>query len=132
VVLRRMLRVAGALGRGADQVQGPEDPVAEEQRADEQQGQRPCARQLHRCSDPTLLDVGDGILPFGRDDRSSTLCKDSLLFAGRFVASTDVRSTPMSGSSMEDCVAATDASHDEYWRLGWPILIILAAVVPTS
>ena len=33
-----VLRVAGALRRVADQVQGPERPVAQEQRADEQHG----------------------------------------------------------------------------------------------
>jgi hypothetical protein len=38
VVLYCMLRVAGALWRVAEQVQGSEDPVAEEQRADEQHG----------------------------------------------------------------------------------------------
>jgi hypothetical protein len=132
VVLRQMLRVAGALRSVADQVQGAEDPMAEEQRADEQQGKRPSARHLHRCSDPTLLNFGDCILPFGRDDSSSTICKESLLFVGRSVGSTDVLSAPMSGSSVEDCVAATDVSHDEYCRLGWPILINLVAVVPTS
>ena len=35
-VLHLVLRVAGALRRVADQVQGTEDPMAEEQRADEQ------------------------------------------------------------------------------------------------
>jgi hypothetical protein len=48
LVLRCVLSVAGALRRVADQVQGPEDPVAEEQRADEQHGQLPGAEQLHR------------------------------------------------------------------------------------
>jgi len=38
VVLRWVLRVAGALRRVAEQVQSPEDPVAEKQRYDEQQG----------------------------------------------------------------------------------------------
>jgi hypothetical protein len=38
LVLRCVLRVADALWRVADKVQGPEDPVAEEQRADEQHG----------------------------------------------------------------------------------------------
>jgi hypothetical protein len=38
LVLRCVLRIIGALRRVADQVQGPEDPVAEEQRADEQHG----------------------------------------------------------------------------------------------
>jgi hypothetical protein len=33
-----VLRVAGAMRRVADQVQGAEDPVAEEKRADEQYG----------------------------------------------------------------------------------------------
>jgi hypothetical protein len=79
-----------------------------------------------------LLDFGDRILPFGRDDRSYTLSKETLLFAGRSVGSTDVLSAPMSGSSMEDCVAAADASHYESCRLNWPISIILAAVVPIS
>ena len=37
VVLRCVLRVAGALRRVADQVQGPEDPVAEEQRPHEEE-----------------------------------------------------------------------------------------------
>ena len=37
-VLRLVLRVADALRRVADQVQGPEDPMAQEQRADEQHG----------------------------------------------------------------------------------------------
>jgi hypothetical protein len=58
-----VLRVAGALRRVADQVQTPEDPVAEQQRADEQHGQLPGAEQLHRCSDPVLLVTGDAILP---------------------------------------------------------------------
>jgi hypothetical protein len=35
LVLRWVLRVIGALRRVADQVQGAEDPVAEEQRTDE-------------------------------------------------------------------------------------------------
>ena len=48
LVLRCMLRVAGALRRVADQVQDPEDTVAEEQRADEQHGQLPGAEQPHR------------------------------------------------------------------------------------
>ena len=38
LVLRCVLRVGDALRRVADQVQGPEDPVAQQQRADEQQG----------------------------------------------------------------------------------------------
>ena len=38
LVLHCVLCVAGALRRVAEQVQGSEDPVAEEQRADEQQG----------------------------------------------------------------------------------------------
>jgi hypothetical protein len=38
LVLRCMLTVADALRRVADQVQGAEDPVAEEKRADEQYG----------------------------------------------------------------------------------------------
>jgi hypothetical protein len=41
VVLRCVLRVAGALRRVADQVQGPEDPVAEEQRPYEEERQKP-------------------------------------------------------------------------------------------
>jgi hypothetical protein len=79
-----------------------------------------------------LLNIGDRILPFGWDDRSSTLCKESLLFPSRSLASTDVRSAPMSGSSVEDRAAAADAFHDEYCRLSWPISIILAAVVPIT
>jgi hypothetical protein len=58
-----VLRVAGALRRVADQVQAPEDPVAKQQRADEQHGQLPGAEQLHRCSGPVLLVTGDAILP---------------------------------------------------------------------
>jgi hypothetical protein len=38
LVLRCILSVADALRRVADQVQGAEDPVAEEKRADEQYG----------------------------------------------------------------------------------------------
>jgi hypothetical protein len=38
LVLRCMLRGGSILRRVAEQVQGSEDPVAEEQRADEQQG----------------------------------------------------------------------------------------------
>jgi hypothetical protein len=38
LVLRCVLCVAGALRRVAEQVQGPEDSVTEEQRADEQHG----------------------------------------------------------------------------------------------
>ena len=37
-VLRLVLRIADALWRVADQVQGPEDPMAEKQCADEQHG----------------------------------------------------------------------------------------------
>jgi hypothetical protein len=48
VVLRRVAPVARALRRVADQVQGPEDPVAEEQRADEQHGKPPVAEKSHR------------------------------------------------------------------------------------
>ena len=38
LVLRLVLRVADARWRVADQVQNPEDPVAQQQRADEQHG----------------------------------------------------------------------------------------------
>ena len=38
VVVRCVLRATDALRRVAEQVQGSEDPVTEEQRADEQQG----------------------------------------------------------------------------------------------
>jgi hypothetical protein len=62
LVLRCMPCVAGALRR-ADQVQGPEDPVAEEQSANEQHGQLPGAERLHRGSGPDLLVAGDAILP---------------------------------------------------------------------
>jgi hypothetical protein len=48
LVLRCVLRVTDARWRVADQVQGPEDPVAQQQRADEQHGQLPDAEQLHR------------------------------------------------------------------------------------
>jgi len=48
LVLRCVLRGADALGGVADQVHGPEDAVAEEQRADEQHGQLQGAEQLHR------------------------------------------------------------------------------------
>jgi hypothetical protein len=67
LVLRCVLRVAGALRSVADQVQSPEDPVAEEQRADEQHGQLPGAEQLHRRSGPVLLVTGDAILPISID-----------------------------------------------------------------
>jgi hypothetical protein len=43
LVLRCVIRVTGALRRVADQVQGPEDPVTEEQRADDEHGQLPDA-----------------------------------------------------------------------------------------
>ena len=66
LVLRCMPCVAGALRR-ADQVQGPEDPVAEEQSANEQHGQLPGAEQLHRRSGPVLLVTGDAILPISID-----------------------------------------------------------------
>src|SRR5919112_693657 len=58
--------------------------------------------------------MGDGILPFDRGDSSSTLSKEALLLASGSVASTDVLSTPMSGSVIEDCAAA-----DGYcsWRI---------------
>jgi len=59
-----------------------------------------------------LLDIGDRILPFGRDDSSSTLHTETLLFADRSVGSTDVLSAPMFDSSVEDCAAATVAFHD--------------------
>jgi alanyl-tRNA synthetase len=58
-VLRRMLRVAGTLLGVAEQVQGPEDPVAQKQRDDEHQGLLSEAERLHRRS---LLDVGDGCM----------------------------------------------------------------------
>jgi hypothetical protein len=48
LVLRCVLGFADALRRVADQVQAPEDPVAEQQRADEQHGQLPGGEQLHR------------------------------------------------------------------------------------
>jgi hypothetical protein len=48
LVLRWVLGVVGALRRVADQVQGAEDPVAEEQSADEQHGKLLAAEQLHR------------------------------------------------------------------------------------
>jgi hypothetical protein len=58
-MLRRMLRVAGTLLGVAEQVQGPEDPVAQKQRDDEHQGLLSEAERLHRRS---LLDVGDGCM----------------------------------------------------------------------
>jgi hypothetical protein len=87
-----VLRVADALWRVAERVQGPEGPMAQQQRADEQHGELPGARRLHRWSGPALLVTGDAIVPFGRGDRSSTLSKETLLFASRTVAPTDVRS----------------------------------------
>jgi hypothetical protein len=51
----------------APQVQSPEDPVAEEQSADEQHGQLPGAEGLHRGSGPDLLVAGDAILPIMLD-----------------------------------------------------------------
>ncbi len=62
--------------------------------------------------------MGEGIVPFGSGDRSSTLSKETLLFASRSEASTDVLSTPMSGASVEDCVAAEVTIHDEYCCFG--------------
>jgi hypothetical protein len=59
MVLRRLLRVAGTLLGVAEQVQRPEDPVAENQRDDEHQGLLSEAERLHRRS---LLDVGDGCM----------------------------------------------------------------------
>jgi hypothetical protein len=59
MVRRRMLRVAGTLLGVAEQVQGPEDPVAQKQRDDEHQGLLSEAERLHRRS---LLDVGDGCM----------------------------------------------------------------------
>jgi hypothetical protein len=57
LVLRWVLRVAGALRRVADQVQVPEDPVAEEQRPHEEERQGPLSGQAReqtlkplRCS----------------------------------------------------------------------------------
>jgi hypothetical protein len=85
LVLRCVLRVAGApLRRATLQVQAPKDTVAEEQRADEQHGERPGAEKLRYWSHPDFLDMdmGDGISPFGRGDCSSTLSKQTLLCAG--------------------------------------------------
>jgi hypothetical protein len=65
LVLRCVLRF-GALRRVADQVQGPEGPVAEKQRADEQHGQPPDVEQLHRRIGSPALDIRDGILGLGR------------------------------------------------------------------
>jgi len=48
LVPRCVIRLTGALRRVADQVQDPEDPVAEKQRADDEHGQLPDAKQLHR------------------------------------------------------------------------------------
>jgi hypothetical protein len=76
--------------------------------------------------------MGNGILPFGRGDSSSTLSKETLLFASHSAASTGVLSTPMSGSTIEDFVTADVTVHDEYWCFGWPILINLATVVLSS
>ena len=61
LVLRCVLRF-GALRRVADQVQSPEGPVAEEQRADQQHGQPPDVEQLHRRIGSPALDIRDGIL----------------------------------------------------------------------
>ncbi len=47
-MLRRVPCAISALRRIADQVQGPEGTVAEEQRAGEQHGQLPDVKQLHR------------------------------------------------------------------------------------
>jgi hypothetical protein len=73
----------------------------------------PDTEQLQRWAGAVLLDMGDGILPFGKGDRSSTISKETLLFGSRSVASTDVLSTPMSGSSVVDYVAADVTIHDE-------------------
>jgi hypothetical protein len=59
-----------------------------------------------------LLEIGDRILPFGRDDRSSTLRTEALLFAVRSVGSTAVLSASMFDSSVEDRAAAAVAFHD--------------------
>jgi hypothetical protein len=48
LVLRCVLSATDALRKVAEQVQGPEDSVTEEQRADEQHGQVPDSEQLHR------------------------------------------------------------------------------------
>ena len=76
--------------------------------------------------------MGDDILPFDRGDSSSTLSKEALLLASGSVASTDVLSTPMSGSVIENFVTADVTVHDDYCCFGWPILINLAAVVLSS
>jgi hypothetical protein len=47
LVLRCVLSATDALRKVAEQVQGPEDSVTEEQRADEQHGQVPDSKQLH-------------------------------------------------------------------------------------
>jgi hypothetical protein len=129
LVLRCVLRVAGALGEVADEVQGPEGPVAQQQRADEQHGQLPSAKQLHRLSGPVLLDMGDGILPFGRGGCSSTLSKEALLFASCFVAPTDVLSALMFGPCIGDCAVTGVRFHSEDCCFGWSILINPVAVV---
>jgi hypothetical protein len=47
LVLRCVLSATDALRKVAEQVQGPEDSVTEDQRADEQHGQVPDSKQLH-------------------------------------------------------------------------------------
>jgi hypothetical protein len=66
VMLRCVLSSASAHWRTTDQVQGPEDTVAQEQRAGEQHGQLPDPEQLHRWTGSPALDIHDGILGFGR------------------------------------------------------------------
>jgi hypothetical protein len=78
-----MLSAAYApLQRITHQVQGPEDTVAEEQRADEQHGQVSDAEQHHYWYCPVFIETADGILRFGRRDCSSAVSKQPLPFAG--------------------------------------------------
>ena len=78
-----MLSAADApLQRITHQVQGPEDTVAEEQRADEQHGGCLMPSSFISGTVPVFLETADGILAFGRRDCSSTVSKQTLPFAG--------------------------------------------------
>jgi hypothetical protein len=84
LVLCCVLFMGGALREEAHQVQTPEGPVAQQQRDDEQQGQRSGAEQVHRWFWSALLDVNNGTLRFGQSDRLPTL--SNRLYSSRVVS----------------------------------------------
>jgi hypothetical protein len=96
VMLRCVPYAISALRRIADQVQDPEGTVAEEQRAGEQHGQLLGAEQLHWWTGSPALDMGGGILAFGRDLIDSVVVV-AMVLVPSVVVLVDHRVSPATG-----------------------------------